>query len=317
VVFGFIKKAFSRISRGLQKTRALFGSLFGRKLDDETLDRIEEALISADCGIDFSMRIVEEVRQAYHKGEIKETKEVFAYLRGRLLEILGEPQPLARSETPPTLYIFAGVNGTGKTTSIAKLAYQFARDGEGVVIAACDTFRAAAIDQLERWVERIRGKVPRETVVHLVRHQMGADPAAVAYDAIDAATARGAQHVIVDTAGRLHTKTPLMEELRKIVRVVSQKLPGAPHESLLVMDATVGQNGIAQARKFKEAIDITGIFLAKLDGTAKGGVVVAIKEQLGIPVKLVGVGEGLEDIAAFSPQQFVDALLGGEEQQDG
>jgi len=314
VVLGFIRRAFSRLTKGLQKTRALFATILGRGLDEATLDALEEALISADCGLDLSMRLVDEVREAFKEGRLKDTKDAFLFLRSRLLQILGEPAPLLRAPSPPTLYLFAGVNGTGKTTSIAKLAYQFAKEGEGVVIAACDTFRAAAIEQLERWTERIRKAVPKEVVVHLVRHQMGGDPAAVAFDSIDAALAREAQHIIVDTAGRLHTKTPLMEELRKIVRVVSQKLPGAPHESLLVMDATVGQNGIAQARKFKEAIDLTGIFLAKLDGTAKGGVVLAIKDQLGIPVKLVGVGESFEDIAAFNPQQFVDALLGtGEE----
>jgi len=314
MVLGFIKRAFSRISRGLRRTRALFSSVFGRRLSEETLNALEEALISADCGVDLSLRLVEEVREAYHRGEISDTQQVFEYLRRRLVEILGEPAPLKRASSPPTLYLFAGVNGTGKTTSIAKLAYQFATEGEGVVIAACDTFRAAAIDQLRKWTDRINS-ASKGRLVHLVAHQMGADPAAVAYDAINAAIARSAQHIIVDTAGRLHTKTPLMEELRKIVRVVSQKLPGAPHEALLVMDATVGQNGIAQAKKFKEAIDITGIFLAKLDGTAKGGVVVAIREELGIPVKLVGVGEGLEDIAAFNPRQFVDALLGGGQEE--
>ena len=314
MVLGFIKRAFNRISKGLRKTRALFSSIIGRRLSEETLSALEEALISADCGVDLSLRLVEEVRDAYHKGDVADTQQVFAYLRRRLLEILGEPAPLARATSPPTLYLFAGVNGTGKTTSIAKLAYQFASEGEGVVIAACDTFRAAAIDQLKKWADRINSESPKGRLVHLVAHQMGADPAAVAYDAINAAIARSAKHIIVDTAGRLHTKTPLMEELRKIVRVVSQKLPGSPHEALLVMDATVGQNGIAQAKKFKEAIDITGIFLAKLDGTAKGGVVIAIREELGIPVKLVGVGEGLEDIAAFNPRQFVDALLGGDEE---
>jgi fused signal recognition particle receptor len=205
------------------------------------------------------------------------------------------------AEQGPTVVLVAGVNGTGKTTSIAKLAYIFSRNGKNVIVAACDTFRAAAVEQLTIWAERIG--------VQIVKHQTGSDPAAVAFDACEAALARNADILILDTAGRLHTKKDLMQQLTKIRDVVARKIPGAPHEVLLVLDATTGQNAISQAKLFTEAINLTGIFLAKLDGTARGGIVIAIKDQLDIPVKFVGLGEKPEDIAEFDPGAFVEALF--------
>jgi len=312
MVFGFIKRAVERFKKGLSKTRGLFSGVFGRRLDEEMIDMLEEALISADVGFELSTALIDEVREGYRAKRLRTVEDVFDALKERIHSILadGPSSTLVEAPEPPTVYLFAGVNGTGKTTSIAKLAHHFVRGGRSVVVAACDTFRAAAAEQLEKWCDRIQERAPNDVFCRLVRAQPGADPAAVAYDAIEAARARRAHVVIVDTAGRLHTKTPLMEELRKIVRVIGNRIPGAPHESIIVMDATTGQNGIAQARTFKEAVTITGIFLAKLDGTAKGGTVVAIARQLGIPVKMIGVGEGLEDMEFFDAGSFVEALLG-------
>lgn len=273
---------------------------------------LEEALIGADVGVELSVSIVDELKEGYRRGEFTDTGSLMEALKERLFEILKEDSDVSLSfaSEPPSVIFVAGVNGSGKTTSIAKLAYYLTGRGMSVVVAACDTFRAAAIEQLERWCERIQKGLPKGLFCRLVRHESGSDPAAVAFDSIGAAVARNADVVIIDTAGRMHTRLPLMEELRKIVRVVRKKIGSAPHETLLVMDATTGQNGIAQAQKFKEAIPVTGIFLAKLDGTAKGGVVVAIKDSLGIPVKFVGIGEGLEDMEVFDAASFIEALLG-------
>ena len=313
MVLRFIKGMVEHLRSGLGKTRSLFSSVFSRTLDEETMDALEEALIGADVGVELSVKIVDELKERYRRGEFSEMEALMEALKERLFEILKEDADVSlrlASESPSVIFV-AGVNGSGKTTSIAKLAhYLTVGKGMSVVVAACDTFRAAAIEQLERWCERIQERLPKERFCRLVRHESGSDPAAVAFDSIDAAVARNADVVIIDTAGRMHTRLPLMEELRKIVRVVGKKIEGAPHETLLVMDATTGQNGIAQAQKFKEAIPVTGIFLAKLDGTAKGGVVVAIKDSLGIPVKFVGIGERLEDIEVFDAASFVEALLG-------
>lgn len=312
MVLRFIKSVVEHLRGGLDKTRSLFSSVFTRALDEETIYTLEEALVGSDVGVELSMKIVDELKESYRRGEFKDTEELMDALKEKLFQILREDGvSLNYASVPPTVILVAGVNGSGKTTSIAKLAHHLTVDeGMSVVVAACDTFRAAAIEQLQRWCERIQEELPEGRFCRLVHHESGSDPAAVAFDSIDAAVARGADAVIIDTAGRMHTRLPLMEELRKIVRVVRKKSPEAPHETLLVMDATVGQNGIAQAERFREAIPITGIFLAKLDGTAKGGIVVAIKEALKIPVKFVGIGERLVDIECFDAASFVEALLG-------
>ncbi len=301
---GFLEK----FKRGLRKTKEAFTGplkkLFSafRKLDEDTLAEMEEALIGADFGVETTQKIIDGLRQAYRKGEIQTTDKVLDYLKGDLRRRLTESgNDLLWAPSPPTVILVAGVNGVGKTTSIAKLARFFANEGKKVLLCASDTFRAAAVDQLTIWAERIG--------VDLVKHQMGADPAAVVYDAVDAALARKADLLLIDTAGRLQTKENLMKELTKIRNVAARKIPGAPHEVLLVLDATTGQNAISQAQHFKAATDVTGLFLAKLDGTAKGGIVVAIKDRLSIPVKFVGLGETPDDIARFNAEEFVEALF--------
>jgi len=274
------------------------------KIDPELLDEMEEILIQSDIGVDTTIKIVSRVRERVKQEKLENSPQsVIRLLKEELLEILGaEPEHLDIELHKPYVIMVLGVNGTGKTTTIAKLAARFRNDDKKVILAAADTFRAAAIDQLEIWSQRVGG-------LDIIKHQDGSDPAAVAYDAMQAGVARGADVVIIDTAGRLHTKKNLMEELKKIKRVTDRALPGAPHEVLLVLDATTGQNAVSQARQFKEAVEVTGIALAKLDGTAKGGIVVAIKDELNIPVKLIGVGEKLEDLEDFSPVDFVDALF--------
>jgi fused signal recognition particle receptor len=309
---GFFKRIGSTLAgvrRGLAKTHeriadGLNGILrMGRKLDDEVCDELEDLLISADLGVQATTELIDQIRDAHHEGEIADASQVRDYLKRELVRLLGESDTtIRRADQPPTVILVAGVNGSGKTTSIAKLAHHFHQNGRKVVLAASDTFRAAAVEQLEIWAGRIG--------VDIVKHQTGADPAAVTYDALEAAIARGADVLIVDTAGRLHTKKNLMVELEKIRRVMRKLRPDAPHEVILVLDATTGQNAIQQAKQFNEAIDVTGIFLTKLDGTAKGGIVVAVKKQIDIPVKFIGVGETPEDIEAFDPEKFVEALIG-------
>ncbi|MDP6959311.1 MAG: signal recognition particle-docking protein FtsY, partial [Planctomycetota bacterium] len=245
---------------------------------------------------------IDHMRDAYKKGEIKTTDQIIPFLKEDLKKRLVENgNEIQWAETAPTVILVCGVNGTGKTTSIAKLAHQFKNEGKKVLLCASDTFRAAAVEQLDIWANRLG--------VDIVKHQMGADPAAVVYDAADAAIARKSDILIIDTAGRLQTKENLMAELSKIGRVASKKIPGAPHEVLLVLDATTGQNAVSQAHHFGEATNVTGLFLSKLDGTAKGGIVVAIKEKLQIPVKFMGLGENSEDIAPFRAEEFVEALF--------
>ena len=296
-----------RLFDGLRKTRDLLGEglrailSVGRDLDDAFLDRLEEVLYTADLG-GAAASIVEEARRAYRRREIRTTAEVLPFLRAALLARLeGCGAPLALAPVPPTVVLVAGVNGSGKTTSIAKLAAHALREGRSAMLAAGDTFRAAAVEQLSIWAERLN--------VPIVKGASGGDPAAVAFDAAAAALARKIDVLLVDTAGRLHTQKNLMEELRKIRRVLGQKIPGAPHETLLVLDATVGQNAIAQAEEFRAAIEVSGLLLAKLDGTAKGGAIFGIRERLPIPVKFVGLGEKLEDLEAFDPASFVEAIL--------
>lgn len=295
---------------GLTKTRTSFwgriGDLIGRKtkIDPELLEEMEEILIQSDIGVETTMKIVTDVRERVKREKLEGTPgSLTQLLKDEMMSILGtENQNIDTNTHKPFVIMVLGVNGTGKTTTIAKLAAKFKNENKKVVLAAADTFRAAAIDQLEIWSQRVGG-------LDFIKHQEGSDPAAVAFDAIQAAVARGSDVVIIDTAGRLHTKKNLMEELKKIKRVADRALPGAPHEVLLVLDATTGQNAVSQVQLFKEAVDVTGIALTKLDGTAKGGIVIAIKGEFGIPVKLVGVGEKLDDLEDFSPKEFVDALF--------
>ena len=303
-----------KTKEGLRRTREAWqeriSAVFDRPQFDEGLwEELEEVLIAGDVGVATSLKLVERTRERVRQERLKDAAAVRGAMAQEMVRILGEgPPPFALREGRPAVLLVVGVNGTGKTTSIAKLAHHFVRGGRSVVVAACDTFRAAAAEQLEKWCDRIQERAPNDVFCRLVRAQPGADPAAVAYDAIEAARARRAHVVIVDTAGRLHTKTPLMEELRKIVRVIGNRIPGAPHESIIVMDATTGQNGLTQARYFTEAVNVTGIFLAKLDGTAKGGIVLAICDDLKIPIKYIGTGETLEDMAPFDAEAFVEAL---------
>ena len=298
----------SKLKRGLAKTRKALstpvGELFrrARRVDEDFLEQLEEILITADVGVEATTNIIEDLRSAAEGSRTHDPKELYQRLKDDVRKRLQKGQSgVELSDTPPTVILVAGVNGTGKTTSIAKLAAWYARSGLKVLLAASDTFRAAATEQLSIWAER--------TGADIVRHKMGADPAAVAFDACEAALARGTDVLIVDTAGRLHTDPNLMRELSKIRNVVAKKIPGAPHEVLLVLDATAGQNAISQARSFKQSIEVTGIFLAKLDGTAKGGIVVAICDKLGIPVKFVGLGEGSDDIEEFDAELFTSALF--------
>ena len=309
---GFFKRLKSTaegIRRGLAKTHDRLadglGGIFAlrRKLDDEVCEELEEVMIGADMGVQATTEIIEDIRQADEEGKIEDTSNLKTYLNDELVRILGESDcSLRMADQAPTVILVAGTNGSGKTTSIAKLAKHLHDNGRKVLLAASDTFRAAAVEQLDIWRERLG--------VDIVKHQTGADPAAVTFDALEAAIARNVDVLIVDTAGRLHTKKNLMTELEKIRRVIRKRLPEAPHEVILVLDATTGQNAIQQATLFNEAIDVTGIFLSKLDGTAKGGIVVAIKRQIDIPVKFIGIGEQPEDIEPFDPAKFVEALIG-------
>ena len=312
MAFGFLEKFANGITEklksGLAKTRKALSDrvrdLFrlSPKVDDAFLEQLEEILIGADVGVEATTAIIEDMRKAAKERREATPEALYAILKGDIERRLRKAESQVKlADTPPTVILVAGVNGTGKTTSIAKLAWYYKSQGKSVLLAASDTFRAAATEQLAIWAGRLE--------VDIVKHQMGADPAAVAFDACDAALARGADVLIVDTAGRLHTDENLMRELAKISKVVGKKVPGAPHEVLLVLDATAGQNALSQARRFKDAIAVTGIFLAKLDGTAKGGIVVAICDKVGIPVKFVGLGEKFEDIAPFDAGKFTEALF--------
>lgn len=275
-----------------------------RELDDELLDRLEEELILADVSIQTTARLVDSLRKAARKSRLTaaEGREALKRQIAELLDRNGHD--MAGGPTPPAVYLVVGVNGTGKTTTIAKIANFWRKAGRKVLLSAADTFRAAAIDQLEIWARR--------TGSEIVRHQPGSDPASVVYDSLRAAKARGVDLVLIDTAGRLHTKHNLMEELRKIRRVIERELRRPPDETLLVIDATTGQNAVAQAKQFQEAVDVTGLVLAKADGTAKGGTIITIAEELGIPIKMLGTGEGLEDIERFDARRFVASLFGEE-----
>jgi fused signal recognition particle receptor len=306
----FFSKTVDKLKSALRKTREVMftdvRTLFvpGRQIDEGFLSELEEKFLQADMGVKNVERIVGEVRDRWRLGKIKNAADAEQVIRQQMASNWPPAdRELGFAPTGPTVILIAGINGAGKTTSIAKLAWLLKNQmNKKVMVCASDTFRAAAVDQLTIWAQRLG--------VEIVKHKMGSDPAAVAYDACEAAKARGFDVLIVDTAGRLHTQEHLMRELTKIRNVVAKRIEGAPHESLLVLDATTGQNGINQAKHFAAAIGLSGIILAKLDGTAKGGVVMAIKEQLNIPVKFIGLGETPQDIETFDPQRFIAALFG-------
>lgn len=299
---------FDRLKKGLGKTRENLTNKIEKliigyaDIDDDLLDELEEALIMADVGIDTTEKLMAAVRQGIKKKEINTPEDLRPFLQKEIATILTEGDTGMHSAPEgPTVLLVIGVNGAGKTTTIGKLASYYKGEGKSVLLAAADTFRAAAIDQLEVWGER--------SGIPVIKHEEGSDPAAVAFDAVKAAKARGIDVLIIDTAGRLQTKSNLMQELEKINRVVGREIPGAPHETLLVLDATTGQNAVSQAQLFTKAAPITGIVLTKLDGTAKGGVVIGIKDQLQMPVKWIGVGEGIDDLRPFDAEDFARALF--------
>jgi len=297
---------FEKLKAGLAKTKnAVFGRLDAlfrgfSKVDEEMLEELEEVLITADVGVNATETILDELRDKIKKDKITEPEKAKDALQEILTAMIGEGEPL-KLETTPAVILVIGVNGVGKTTSIAKIANVLKTEGKQVLLAAADTFRAAAIDQLGIWADRVG--------VDLIRHEEGSDSAAVVYDALSAAKKRNADVVIVDTAGRLHNKKNLMDELAKIDRVIDRQLPDASRETLLVLDATTGQNAVMQAKEFKNAANLTGLVLTKLDGTAKGGIVFSIRDELGIPVKFIGVGEKVDDLQYFSASDFVSALF--------
>ena len=297
---------FRRLKNGLSKTRQILTTdiedLFTGKtgLDDDLLEEIEEILITSDMGVNTTMTLMEKISKRSSK--ITNAKELKNFLKEEIIKLIDKPVVDSKNLTAsPHVIMMVGVNGVGKTTTIGKLAAQFSKKGKKVLIAAADTFRAAAIEQLDIWAKRAGAEI--------VKHKQNSDPAAVAYDGVKAAMARNKDLVIIDTAGRIHTKINLMEELKKINRAVGKNMPDAPHETLLVLDATTGQNAISQAKMFNEALGITGLVLTKLDGTAKGGVVISICDSLNIPIKYIGVGEGINDLQNFNPVDFTLALF--------
>lgn len=298
---------FGKLVRALRKTRELLSTglarLFtmGRKLDEEFLEELEEVLYESDLG-PVGTKVVEQLQEAWKRREVVEVEQVPEFLRQRLISMLdGSEGALVPAATPPTVVLIVGVNGSGKTTSIAKLAAHLRGQGHSVMLGAGDTFRAAAVEQLTLWSERLG--------IPIIKQATGADPAAVAFDAVAAAKARQVDYLLLDTAGRLHTQKNLMQELEKVVRVVRKQLPEAPHETLLVLDGTTGQNAIRQASEFAKAAPVTGLILAKMDGTAKGGAMFGIRDVLPVPVKFLGVGEGVEDLEVFAVEPYVDAIL--------
>ena len=294
---------FEKIKKGLSKTKKNLGNIFPvfRGVDEEFYEELEERMILADVGVETSVKAVEALRQRVKEEKLRDAEEVHAALQDILVSMLEVGDSGLRLGTVPSVVLVIGVNGVGKTTTIGKLANQLSEAGNCVLLCAADTFRAAAADQLEIWANRAG--------VEIVRQHEGADPASVVYDGISAAKARGADVIICDTAGRLHNKANLMNELGKISRVIDRELPNRDNEVLLVLDGTTGQNGLMQAKQFKEIAGVTGIVLTKLDGTAKGGIVIAVADTLQIPVKYIGVGEGIDDLMPFQPREFVEALI--------
>jgi fused signal recognition particle receptor len=300
---------FQRLKDGLTKSRETWvqkiGTIFqNRQWDEQSLEQMEESLLTADVGIKATQKLMDTLRDLSPSGAEDVAQDMSSQLQQAMVKMLQDSaaavkiQPLSAR---PWVVLFLGVNGAGKTTTVGKTAAQYKTDGKKVLLVAGDTFRAAAIEQLEAW--------GRRAGVEMIKHRAGSDPSAVVYDGMQAAKSRGIDVLLIDTAGRLHTKTHLVEELKKIRRVIAREQPGAPHESLLVLDATTGQNGLQQAKVFKEATDITGIVLTKLDGTAKGGVIISIQEELGVPVRYIGVGEDVEDLQPFEAERFVQALF--------
>ncbi len=303
---GLFASTASALRRGLARTRAALGGsirgLLSGPLSTEVIDEIESRLIRADVGPRATSAIIDELREAWRTGAIADGSDAIPFIKDRLKQrLLRVDRSLRMADEGPTVILFVGVNGSGKTTSLAKIAASLRGQGKNVTIAAADTYRAAAVSQLEIWAQRLG--------VDIIKGAAGGDPAAVVFDATEATLARGGDVLLIDTAGRLHTQQNLMRQLTKIGEVATKRIPDAPHEVLLVLDATAGQNAIRQAEQFKAAVDVTGIFLAKLDGTAKGGIVVAIHDVLGIPVKLVGVGETPQDVEVFEPDAFIDAMF--------
>jgi fused signal recognition particle receptor len=301
-MFGVLRS----LREGLAKTRKnladKIGTLvLGEKIDETFLDELEEALIASDVGVETASLVLKDLKERFKRNELSTPAEVKERLKQILIEILSARSSAFSLTGVPAVVLVIGVNGTGKTTTIGKLAYQLHEEGKKVMLAAGDTFRAAASEQLSIWGERVG--------IPVIKHKEGADPGAVVFDAVSAAKARAIDVLIVDTAGRLHTKSNLMEELKKVRRILSRELPGAPQETLLVLDGNTGQNALVQAKMFNEAVGVTGIVLTKLDGTSKGGIVFAINKELAIPVKFVGIGEAVEDLRRFNPKEFVDALL--------
>jgi fused signal recognition particle receptor len=298
-----LKDLIDRFKQGLSRTAKLFDvrSWIGHKVNQDFLDGLEATLIQSDMGVKATAQVINRVREVYTDREAD--AELLTLVKDELKTLLADPRPgsLIVSRTKPTVYLIAGINGSGKTTSIAKLAQRLKNEGKTILLAACDTFRAAAADQLTIWAERSGSDI--------VKGAPGADPASVAHDACDRSLARGVDVLIVDTAGRLHTQTHLMRELEKVRGVIARKIPGAPHEVLLVLDATNGQNAIRQAEVFTKSIGCTGVILTKLDGTAKGGVVVAVRQSMNLPVKFVGIGEGIDDLQPFDAEAFVESIF--------
>lgn len=299
---------FGKLKKGLSKTRSrLFGGLksvltLGRTIDESLLEEVEEILLLADVGPATTDSLIEELRQAWKKGEVRDAAELQPVLQRLIADRLAMGgTEIRRASEGPTVVLVCGVNGAGKTTSIGKLTQYLRREGHSVLLGAADTFRAAAVEQLTIWSER--------NGVAIVKQSTGADPAAVAFDACKAGLARGVDFIIIDTAGRLHTQDNLMAELEKIKRVTAKAIPGAPHEAILVLDATTGQNAVRQAELFNKTAEVTGLFVTKLDGTAKGGSVLAIRDSIGVPVKFIGLGEGIEDIEPFDAASFAEALF--------
>ncbi len=298
---------FNKFSKGLSKTKGgLVGGISqavrGRKIDEDVLEELEEQLILSDVGVETAETIIDDLRDKARQQKAITEDDVIQVLKDELIKVLDDAAADAPpvTETPHVISI-VGVNGTGKTTTLGKLAHRFSQQKKQVLMAAADTFRAAAVEQLGVWADRSN--------VEVIRNEMGADPASVAFDALSAAIARKTDVLLIDTAGRLHTKTNLMQELSKIHRVLARQMPDAPHEILLVMDATTGQNGLSQAKQFSQAVNVTGVVLTKLDGTAKGGIVFSVAKELGIPVRYIGVGEQIDDLAEFDSKLFVEALF--------
>jgi fused signal recognition particle receptor len=310
-MFEFIteeKTFLQKLKSGLKKTKENLGTQIdnmmkaGREIDEEILSRLEEALLQSDIGVGLTMHLMDLVNERIRSNQLSDAAAVKKLIHDELMAIFKNTDPWWEKKYPkPAVFLIIGVNGVGKTTTIAKLAHEYKKQNKRLLIAAADTFRAAAVEQLQIWADRIG--------VELLKQKQGSDPAAVVYDALSAAKAQNKDLVLIDTAGRLHTKSNLMQELSKMRKIAQREVAGAPHESWLVLDATVGQNGIVQAREFMNITPISGIILTKIDGTARGGIVVSIAKELGVPIKFLGVGEGLDDLIPFDPEKFISALL--------